>query len=711
MAGIVMGRSKLSSLLAGEEQRSREALDEILRYYQVKPQEMDDQLQRELGADFNELLEYHFRPSGIMRRTVTLKGKWYRHGIGALLGERNGAVIALIPSGLTGYRFWDPESGKRVKVTRKTAAGIAAEAICFYKPFPLRSLGIKELLLYIMHTLAPSDLVLTALATLAVTLVGLLLPYANQLIFAQVVPAGNVQLLLAVTAFLLGVTVAKTLFSVISSLVKARIDTKMNLAVQSAAMMRVLSLPADFFKRHSAGELSSRVTRINSLCSMLVNALLTTGLTSLFSLVYIGQIFHYSPALAAPALMIIFATVLFSSLSTLVQMKISRKQMELAARKSGLEYALITGVQKIKLSGSEKRAFAKWAQQYQKSAQLSYDPPTLIKLNSVIGTAISLLGSIAIYYFAVASKIGVADFMAFTVAYGMVGGAFSSLSSMALTFANIRPVLENVRPLLQAVPEIAAGKKLVTRLSGGIELNNIFFRYTEPMPLVLDNLSLKIRPGEYLAIVGKTGCGKSTLLRIMLGFEKPQKGAVYYDGQNIETIDLRSLRRRIGVVMQNGKLFQGNVYSNITIAAPWLTMEDAWAAAEIAGIAADIRRMPMGMHTIIAEGSGGVSGGQRQRLMIARAVAPRPRILMFDEATSALDNLTQKIVSDSLSKLKCTRLVIAHRLSTIKQCDRIIVLDQGRIVEDGKYDRLIAQGGFFAELVERQRLDTGQGKS
>ena len=236
-------------------------------------------------------------------------------------------------------------------------------------------------------------------------------------------------------------------------------------------------------------------------------------------------------------------------------------------------------------------------------------------------------------------------------------------------------------------------------------MNNVTFRYDENMPPVLDNLSLKIRSGQYVAIVGSTGCGKSTLMRIMLGFEKPQKGAVYYDGKDLNRIDLKSLRRKIGVVMQNGRLFNGDIYSNIVISAPELTIDDAWEAADLAGMKEDIENMPMGMYTILSEGMGGISGGQRQRLMIARAIAPKPKILMFDEATSALDNVTQKKVSESLDKLKCTRIVIAHRLSTIKQCDRIVVLDKGHIIEDGNYEELIAKNGFFAELVARQRLD------
>jgi ABC-type bacteriocin/lantibiotic exporter with double-glycine peptidase domain len=225
------------------------------------------------------------------------------------------------------------------------------------------------------------------------------------------------------------------------------------------------------------------------------------------------------------------------------------------------------------------------------------------------------------------------------------------------------------------------------------------------MPYVIDDLSLRIKPGEYVAIVGKTGCGKSTLMRLLLGFEKPSKGAIYYDGKDITRVDLRSLRRKVGSVMQNGGLFQGNIYENIVISAPQLTLDDAWEAAELAGIADDIRDMPMGIQTLISEGQGGISGGQRQRLMIARAIAPKPKILMFDEETSALDNMTQKKVSEALDGLKGTRIVIAHRLSTIKNCDRILVLDQGKIIEEGNYEQLIEKNGYFAELVKRQRVD------
>lgn len=700
IAGAVTG-AKISALKS-DAQRTKNAVDEILRYYRIRPCEVPDSVK-----DINERLEYLLRPHGVMRRTVRLEKGWYKEAVGAMLAikKSDGSAVALIPSGFAGYTYFDEEKGKRVRVSRKTEGFFEEEAIAFYASFSLKKIGMKDLIMHIVKSLSVTDFVLIALATLVVTLVGLLTPKLTNLLFSDVLASGSLQILLAIAVFMICVSLSALLIGGVKALLMARINTKMSLSVQAATMMRILSLPADFFKEYSAGDLASRAGSVQSLCNMLISAVLSTGLTSIFSLVYIGQIFVYAPALVVPALLVIAATIVVSVITTFVQLRVSRQQMKLGAEESGLTYALISGVQKIKLAGAEKRAFAKWGNLFAASARLQYNPPAFLNYNAVITTAISLAGTIAMYYFAVISGVSVADYYAFNTAYGMVSGAFMSLASIALTVANIKPVLEMIKPILDARPEISEGKRVIERLSGGIELNNVSFRYNENMPLIVDNLSLKIRPGQYVALVGATGCGKSTLMRLMLGFETPQKGAVYYDGKDLSSIDLKSLRRKIGVVMQNGKLFSGDVFSNITISAPWLTLNDAWEAAELAGIAEDIRRMPMGMHTIISEGSGGVSGGQRQRLMIARAIAPKPKVLMFDEATSALDNLTQKKVSESLDKLKCTRIVIAHRLSTIRSCDRIIYLEGGKIVEDGNYEELIAKNGKFAELVARQRLD------
>ena len=701
IAGAVMG-SRVSAALNDERQQTKNAFDEILRFYHINTKEIPDNI-----TDRNEQLEYLLRPHGIMRRTVTLSKGWYKDAIGAMLGIRksDGMVVALIPTGFSGYRYRDMETGKHVKINGKNQELFEEEAIAFYKPLPLKELGISDLMRYILGTLSPADFVITGASALAVTLIGMLSPKLNNLLFSRVIEDGSTQILLAITVFMICVTLSSLLINGVKSLIIARINTKMSISVQAAVMSRLMSLPAGFFKNYSSGELSARAQCSNSLCEMLVSVALTTGLTSVFSLVYISQIFVYAPALVIPSLFIMLATVAFTVISALVQMKVSKKKMELSSKESGMSYALISGVQKIKLSGAEMRAFARWGNLYAEEARLTYNPPMFLKINSVISSAISLAGTLMMYWIAVSSGVSVADYYAFNTAYGMVSGAFISLAGIALTVAQIKPVMDMVEPILKAVPEISEGKQMITRLSGSIELNNVSFCYNENMPLVIDDLSLKIRPGQYVAIVGATGCGKSTLLRLMLGFESPQKGAVYVDGKDIAAVDLKSFRRNIGVVMQNGKLFTGDIFSNIIISAPWLTMDEAWHAAELAGIAEDIRRMPMGMHTMISEGSGGISGGQRQRLMIARAIAPKPKVLMFDEATSALDNLTQKTVSESLDSLKCTRIVIAHRLSTIKQCDRILVLDKGKIIEDGTYDQLIQMGGFFAELVARQRVD------
>ena len=705
MASAVMGK-RISAAVSDDRRAAKDAIDDILKHYHIKSREIPDSI-----SDVNEQLEYLLRPYGIMRRTVRLEDGWYRDAIGAMLGffRESGKAVALIPGGLSGYTYFDPETGRRKRIDRKNQHLFGEEAIVFYKPFPLKKLSLSALAGYIVRTLSASDYVMIALATLALSLLGMLSPMISQLLFARVLPSGSVRLLAAMAVFSVCVSVSVLLVTAVKDMIQARIETKLSISVDAASMMRIMSLPADFFKPYSAGELAERASQIGVLCKMLAATVLSTGFTSLFSLIYISQIFAYAPALVVPALVIILVTVVFSLLSTFVQMKVSSRQMELSGKESGMTYALISGIQKIRLAGAEKRAFARWGNLYTESARLTYDPPAFLKLNAVISLAISLTGTIVMYYMAVQSGISVADYYAFDTAYGMVSGAFMSLAGMALSAAQIKPILAIVKPFFEALPEISDGKQVLTRLSGGIELSHVSFRYNDTMPLVIDDLSLKIRPGQYVAIVGKTGCGKSTLLRLLLGFEKPQKGAVYYDGKDLEKIDLRSLRRRIGVVMQNGRLFQGDIYSNIVISAPWLTQQDAWEAAELSGIADDIRNMPMGMSTMISEGSGGISGGQKQRLMIARAIAPKPKILMFDEATSALDNITQKKVSDSLEQLKCTRIVIGHRLSTIRQCDRIIVLDRGRIIEDGTYDELIAADGFFAELVARQRLDTASG--
>ena len=702
MASVVMDKWNAERLADGR-LIAKEAIDEVLKYYREEPVDIPEHI-----TDVTEQLEYALRPSGLMVRDVELTEGWQDDAYGPMLGyiKETGTTVALLPGRFFGYFFRDPATGKKTRVTRRNAKLFAQYAMCFYKPLPMKKLGIPDLLVYMKNSLSGGDLSLIVLVTLAATLVGMIEPRIYNLVTGTILKNRNITLMIGIGVFLICSAFASRLIGLIRTLLMGRISTRTSQAVQASVMMRILSLPVSFFRKFSSGELSSRASSIDSLCEMILNNIFSIGLSSLMSLLYVTQIFQFAPALVWPAVLIVLATLVVSATASLIQIGISRKKMKLSAEENGMTYAVLNGIQKIRLSGSEKRVFARWGRLYARNASLEYNPPAFVKLNGLITTAISLAGTIILYYLAIQTGVPDSQYYAFNAAYGRLSGAFSALTGIAISVASIKPVLEMAEPILATEPEVAAEKQAISHVSGHIEMSHVSFRYEENTPYILDDLSLNIRAGEYVAIVGRTGCGKSTLVRLLLGFEKPEKGAIFFDRHDLNSLDPRSLRRQIGVVIQNGQLFQGDIYSNIVISAPQLTVDDAWRAAEIAGIAQDIREMPMGMQTVISEGQGGISGGQKQRLMIARAIAPKPKILIFDEATSALDNKTQKQVSDALDRLNCTRVVIAHRLSTIRNCDRILVMENGAIIEEGTYEQLIAKHGYFAELVERQRLDT-----
>ena len=386
------------------------------------------------------------------------------------------------------------------------------------------------------------------------------------------------------------------------------------------------------------------------------------------------------------------------------QAETSANRQSFQAEESGLTYSLIEGMQKITLAGAEKRAFSIWARVYRKAVETLYDPPLLLKIFNVLAPVIMLAGTILMYITAFYSYTSPEDFMAFSASYGLLTASFVQVSTSIINFSDAFPVFRILKPVMDLTPETDGEKEVVKQLKGNISLRNITFGYTDDMPPVLNDLNMDIHAGEYVAIVGTTGCGKSTIVRLMLGFETPDHGEILYDGKSLKNLDLTSLRRKIGIVLQNGEIFQGTIFSNIAISGDGISEEDAWEAAKIAGIDEDIRRMPMKMNTPLPDGGRGVSGGQKQRLLIARAIASSPTVLIFDEATSALDNLTQEAVSDSLGGMACTRIVIAHRLSTIQGCDRIFCLDKGHIAEEGTYEELIQKDGLFAELIKRQQI-------
>ncbi len=701
MAAVVLG-DKQSLTNIDNRIVTKNAIDQILKFFHFKPVELPDSIR-----SGDEQLDYCLRPYGIMTRRIELKKGWYKASFGPVLAFRkdSGTPVTLLPRPFQGYWIVDPDTGARKSLNEKSSAEFEEDALCFYKPLPTEKLGIMDLVHYLGACLSLSDYLLLIIMTALGTLIGMIFPYITRTLTGFVLMSGLPSILIATTIALICVTISELLVSMVRGLASSRMTTKGGLQMESALMMRMINLPTSFFRGYSAGELSTRFQYISGLTDMLINDVYGMIVSSVMSLAYVFQIAQFTPALAVPAVLIIAASMVVSVISGLIQMRVSKKTMEKNTKISGLTLSLIDGIQKIKLSGAEKRVFAKWGNLYCSAANLAYNLPFLLKYSSLFSSAVSLIGTMILYGVSVHAGVTPSEYIAFNAAYGMVAGVFASIAGVALNIASIKPVFEMVEPILQTEPETSADKEMVLSLSGSIELSNVYFRYNDSMPFVVDGMNLKIKAGEYIALVGTTGCGKSTLMRLLLGFENPDKGSIYYDGKDMSKLDKRSLRRRIGSVTQDGGLFQGSIYSNIVISNPALTFDDAWEAAEIAGIADDIRNMPMKMHTMVTEGQGGLSGGQKQRLMIARAVAPKPNILMFDEATSALDNKTQKQVSEALDRMKCTRIVIAHRLSTIKNCDRILMLDKGHIVEDGTYDELIAKNGRFADLVARQQLD------
>lgn len=675
------------------------ALYDICRYYHLPDKELSSEL-----TEIEEKMNYLLESRGVMRRMVKLDGAWWRSMSGPVLCRRkeSGEYVPLFQGTFGQYCYKDRNAGRKVRINTENAASFEPDAICFYRPLPVRKLNAADMLRYAVRCPALSDWVMVLILTLLVTLVGMITPKVTELLFSSVIPAGSDLRLMTTAVLLVSVAFGIFLLNVFKSIYNARITQQVTFGLSSATFSRMLSMPTSFFKDYGAGDMASRVSAVQTLGTTLMGALLNGGLTTIFSLIYIFQIFNLAPSMVWPALIAIFLQLAVSLLLVLSQRKLQNRLIISNAELSGTVFSLFSGMQKIKLAGAENRAYHRWADSYQKKAKAQFAPPRTLIFLSALAPVVTILGSVIIYT-AGAANLTLSSYMAFQTAYGITASAILGLSSLAGQLAGVGPALELARPLLETVPEITGERESIHSLNGRIDISNLSFRYEEEGPWILDGIDLSIEPGSYVAIVGTTGCGKSTLLRLLLGFETPQIGSVFYDGKDISRVDIRSLRRLIGTVLQDGKLFASSIFGNIVITSPKKTMEVAWEAAETAQIAEDIRQMPMGMFTDLS--GGGVSGGQRQRILIARAVAPKPKILIFDEATSALDNVTQAKVSESLDRMDCTRIVVAHRLSTIKNCDRIIVLDKGHIIEDGTYEDLLTQNGFFAGLVARQRVD------
>ena len=549
------------------------------------------------------------------------------------------------------------------------------------------------------------DLLKVVLTGTVAGLLSLLPPVATKVVFNSIIPAAERGLLLQVGLTLFLVALVTGIFQVTRSLAMLRVQSRVDATVQAAIWDRILSLPVPFFRNYSSGDLGVRAMGIAEIRRLLSGHIMTTILSSLFSVFNLFLLFIYSSSLAFVALILVLIVVIATFLTGNLQIRYQRALSEVQGQVSGKVLQFLTGISKFRVAGAERRAFALWSDIFTTQRRLAFKARRVGNNLLVLNAGYPVLASLVIFAIvssSAQSDLSTGDFLAFNLAFTQFLTAVLALGSILVTLFGIVPVFERARPILEALPEVDDLKTDPGDLIGEIEVNHVSFRYREDGPLILEDVSMRIQPGEFVAFVGPSGSGKSTLLRLLLGFETPEAGAIFFDGQDLCGLDLRAIRQQIGVVLQSAKIMSGDIFTNIVGASPYLTADEAWEAARMTGLDEDIQRMPMGMNTVVSEYGSNLSGGQRQRLLIARAIINKPRILFFDEATSALDNRTQDIVSRSLEGLQTTRVVIAHRLSTIMAADMIYVFEKGRIVQSGTYNELINRAGPFAELAKRQ---------
>lgn len=657
-----------------------------------------------------DLLQRICAASRIRQRRVILRDDWWRRDNGPLVAfrildeaQKTRRAVALLPTSPRSYQMVDPVERTQVTVDAAVAESLSGEAFMFYPPLPSRPLGLVDLLRAALRD-RRRDLATIVLMGIAGGLLGMVVPIVTGFIFGDAIPAANRSFLVQLTLALILAALSGAVFQVTRSIAVLRLGGKMDGGVQAAVWDRLLSLPVTFFRRFTVGDLTNRSLGIDTIRDLLTGNILTSVLAAVFSLFSFALLFWYSRRLALLATGLVAVLMGVTSGLVWLQLRHQRQLVHMEGRIASLLLGFLGGVAKLRVGGAEQRAFSLWAERFAEQRERAIRAQKASILLASFSATYGVLTSLCLFAmvgFSSEETLSIGQFLAFYAAFGQFLAAALAMIGAFSSVLAIVPVWERLQPILQEVPEVDPSKPDAGELAGDIEFSHVSFRYQEDGPLILDDVSFKARPGEFIALVGPSGAGKSTCLRMILGFEKPVAGSIYFDGQDLSSLSLHSVRRQLGVVLQSGRPMAGDIFRNI-VGSSNLGIDDAWEAARMAGLEEDIKAMPMGMHTVISEGAETFSGGQKQRLLIARAVVTRPRIILFDEATSALDNRTQEIVSRSLEGLKATRIVIAHRLSTIINADRIYVLQGGRVVEAGTYEELVRQGGLFAQLVARQ---------
>lgn len=652
-------------------------------------------------------LEAILRASRVRGRRVLLQDNWWQQDCGPLLAfiQETQQPVALLSCAANRYILFDSLQDSRILITADVAQTLAPFAYMFYRPLPDRALQAIDLLQFALKNRA-KDLLMILLTGIAATLLGMLTPYATSILIDSAIPDGDRGLLLQVGLGLFVVAIGIALFRLAQGLSLLRLETASDAATQAAVWDRLLTLPVSFFRQYTVGDLQSRVMSVSQIRRQLGGTTLINLTSALFALLNLGLLLYYSFKLALIAVFVAAVTILVTSISSILLIRKVRPLLELRGMLFGQTVQLINGISKLRVANAEARAFAFWSKTYRQQIKLDLGTQHIEDGIALFNTVMPTLTSAVLFWFTIqlmsapeAVGLSIGTFLAFNTAFGTFIKGATDLSNTLVGVLQIVPQWKRAQPILATVPEVDLGKADPGRLKGRIIVDRLSFRYRQEGAFTLDDVSLHAEPGEFIALVGSSGSGKSTLFRLLLGFEMPETGAVYYDGQDLAGLNVDAVRRQMGVVLQSGRILSASIFENIASGAH-ISLDEAWDAARMAGLAEDIAAMPMQMHTVISEAGGNLSGGQRQRLLIARALALKPRILLFDEATSALDNKTQAIVSASLDQLQVTRLVIAHRLSTIRNADRIYVLQSGRIVQQGSFTELANQAGLFAQLMK-----------
>jgi len=642
--------------------------------------------------------------SGFICRPVILDAEWFRSDIGPVLAVIDGRPVACCRGKNGKYLLFDPEERSVVNLTPELAQKIFPAAFSIGRTLPSRALSFRDVVQFCVHGLSGRDLFGLGALMLLGSLIGVLLPTLNQIVYDEYIPLGSVSSLAQLCTLIACIMLGNLFLTVTKNLAGFRIRSRVCYDLQNAAFDRIFRLPESFFKKYDSADLAKRLMSISEISGKFADLAVISLMSSVFSLVYLFRMISYSGKLAGIAVLLylVFGAVLL--IVNGCAMKYEKRIAECDGEASARLFQYLNAIDKIRLAGVEDHAIYSYIKPFAAGQSAEIRQNRFVSAAEVISSVSSTVFSMIFYLVIVSGKLNlsVGAFLGFTSAFGIFTGVFQQLLLELLDLYREKDRIRRFAPILTTATEDSSAKELPGKLTGALRVDHLTFAYEGSGKNVLNDISFSVRPGEYIGIVGTSGGGKSTLLKLLLGFETPVSGTVTYDGRDLKNLDKSAFRKQLGVVLQEGKLISGSIYENITITCPGAPPQAVEAVIDAVGLREDIRQMPMGLHTVLSETSGTISGGQQQRILIARAIMGNPALLIFDEATSALDNLTQAAVCQNLDRMKITRIVVAHRLSTIKNCDRIFVLDNGTIAEEGNYESLMAKQGLFYQLASRQ---------